>query len=308
MSTTNPTAPPPDANPRPTLALVVTADDFGIGLDTSRGIIRAHLHGPVTATSLMSITGEHARASVALLANAPDLEVGLHLVLTGCGQLPLVARQSSGLVGRNGRFFSNGRLWRKAFLGKLDQTAIADEISAQAELFHHLLGRPPAYVDGHHHAHQLPIVRDALLAVIAQGLLPPVTRITIEAPRMIRKISSVRAKRIAADFLGRRAAPAFHQRGLFTNDYFFGMLTPRLLSQDFPWQTYLNHLPNSGVIEWVVHPGMPDDTLIGRDDYQAQRVRELESLTLPQGIKAWEHLRPHLSRKSILHNRELTLR
>lgn len=304
MSTTKPIASPLDADPRLPLALVVTADDFGIGLDTSRGIIRAHQYGPVTATSLMSITGEHARASVGLLADAPDLEVGLHLVLTDCGQMPLVARQSSGLVGRNGRFLSNSQLWRKAFRGKLDQTAIADEIAAQTELFHRLIGRPPAYVDGHHHAHQLPIVRDALLVVIAQGLLPPVTRITLEAPGMIRRISSVRAKRVAADFLGRRAAPVFRQGGLFTNDYFFGMLAPRLLRQDFPWQGYLNHLPNSGVIEWVVHPGMPDDTLIGRDDYRAQRVRELESLTLPQGAKAWEHLRPNLSRKSILQKRE----
>ena len=39
------------------LALIVTADDFGLGPATSEGIIRAHLEGPVTATSMMVVTG-----------------------------------------------------------------------------------------------------------------------------------------------------------------------------------------------------------------------------------------------------------
>ncbi|MGD0540483.1 MAG: ChbG/HpnK family deacetylase [Tepidisphaeraceae bacterium] len=286
--------------PRIPLALVVTADDFGLGVATSQGILRAHRQGPVTATSLMTITGEHVRASVGLLADAPDLDVGLHVVLTECGHRPLVAGQSSGLVGRDGRFVSNGRLWRRAFGRRLNQAAVAEEIAAQAELFHRLLDRRPAFVDGHHHAHQLPIIRDALLDVIRQGLLPPVTRITAEAPQMIRRVPSARVRRLAADFLGRRAAPIFRRNGLFANDYFFGMLAPRLLQQDFPWQGFLNHLPVSGVVEWVVHPGMADDTLIGRDDYRTGRVKELESLTHLQGVEAWKHLSQNLARKSIL--------
>jgi chitin disaccharide deacetylase len=296
-------ASPPRTAHRIPLALVVTADDFGIGVDTSRGIIRAHRQGPVTATSLMTITGEHVRASVGLLADAPDLDVGLHVVVTDCGHSPLVAKPSSGLAGRDGRFFSNGQLWQKSFVGKLNQSAVAEEIAAQAELFHRLLGKPPAFVDGHHHAHQLPIIRDALLEVIQQGPLPPVTRITIEVPKMIWRVPSAVVKRLAADFLGRRASPIFRSHGLFSNDYYFGMLGQRLHQQDFPWQGFLDHLPNSGVIEWVVHPGMADDSLIGRDDYRAGRVKELESLTNPQGIKAWEHLRQNLTRKSLLRNK-----
>jgi chitin disaccharide deacetylase len=281
---------------------VVTADDFGIGVETSRGIIRAHKQGPVTATSLMTITGEHVRASVGLLADVPDLDVGLHVVLTNCGHPPLLAGPSSGLVGRDRHFLSNGQLWRNAFTGRLNRAAVADEIAAQAELFHQLLGRRPVFVDGHHHAHQLPIIRDALLEVIRQGLLPQVTRTTVEAPKMIRRVPSAVAKRVAADFLGHRAAPIFQSHGLLINDYYFGMLGQRLLQQDFPWQPFLNHLPNSGMIEWVVHPGMADDSLIGRDDYRAGRVKELESLTNPQGIKAWEHLRQNLTRKSLMRN------
>src|SRR5476649_2099002 len=107
----------------PSLSLIVTADYFGIGKKTSAGIIQAHLHGPVTATSLMSITGDHVRASIPLLAEAPNLDVGLHLVLTHCGEKPLVAGRSSGLVDRQGNFFSNGKLWFKAFFAKLNRNA-----------------------------------------------------------------------------------------------------------------------------------------------------------------------------------------
>jgi hypothetical protein len=284
----------------PNLSVVVTADDFGIGLQTSKGIIQAHLHGPVTATSLMSVTGDHVRASAPLLADAPNLDVGLHIVLTDCGERPLVARRSSGLIARDGNFLSNSRLWLKAYGGNLDQRAIADEIAAQAEIFVKLLGRRPAYVDGHHHAHQLPIIRRALLDVMEHDLLPRITRVTVEPAGMIRAVPSVRIKRRLADRLGKGAAKAFSQAKTWTNDYYFGMLAPDDFHRPFPWDHYLNNLPSSGPIEWVVHPGLPDDTLNGRDGYRAERAKELDALTSPTGVKIWEHLRPMLARKSVL--------
>jgi chitin disaccharide deacetylase len=293
------------SSPLPPLSLIVTADDFGIGRRTSEGIIQAHLHGPVTATSLMSITGDHVRASIPLLAEAPNLDVGLHIVLTDCGERPVVARQSSGLLDRGGNFLSNGKLWLKAFRGKLDPHAIADEIAAQAELFVKLVGRAPAYVDCHHHAHQLPGIREALLDVMRHDLLPRVTRITVEPPGMIRAVGSVRLKRWFAQLLGKRAAKTFSESWLWTNDYYFGMLAARDLRRAFPWRKYLKRLPSCGVVEWVVHPGLPDDTLNGRDGYRTERARELEALTSPAGVKAWEHLRPMLARKSVLSHTQI---
>jgi predicted glycoside hydrolase/deacetylase ChbG (UPF0249 family) len=280
------------------LSLIVTADDFGIGRKTSEGIIRAHLHGPVTATSLMVVTGDHVRASIPLLADAPNLEVGLHLVLTRCGEKPLMARQSSGLVDRDGEFFSNGKLWARAYTGKLDRAGVADEIAAQTDLFHRLMGRAPEYVDGHHHAHQLPTVRESLVDVMTHDLLPHVTRVTPEAAGIRRKVGSVRLKRMAANVLGRTAAKDFATTWVWTNDSFFGMLGNADLRRAFPWDKYLAALPESGVVEWVVHPGLPDETLTGRDDYRAARPVELAALTENPG--AWERFRPNLGRKSVL--------
>jgi hypothetical protein len=278
-------------------ALIVTADDFGIGYETSRGIIHAHLNGPVTATSLMAITGDYVRASLPLLADAPNLDVGLHLVLTNCGEKPLVATKSSGLVDRQGFFLSNGRLWIRALQHKLHRTAVAEELAAQAEMFRKLMGRPPDYVDCHHHAHQLPIIRDALAEVIAAEKLPPVTRVTREPPGMI---GQMRPKRRAANFISTAAVKTFSTAGIWTNDFYFGMLSPADLNEKFPWDRYLKALQRSGVVEWVVHPGLADPTLAGRDDYRAQRTKELEALTSPDGIAHWQELRPFLTRKSVL--------
>jgi hypothetical protein len=281
------------------LAIVVTADDFGIGRRTSEGILQAHLQGPVTATSLMVVTGDHVRASLPLLAEAPNLDVGLHLVLTRCGHAPLVARKSSGLCDDDG-FVTNGRLWIRSMTARLDRNAVTDEIAAQAQLFHKLVGRLPTHVDAHHHAHQLPVIRGALLEVMARGLLPAVTRVTVEAGAMIRFAPGVRAKRRAAHLLGKRAAKLFRRRGVWANDFYFGMLDSASLRRDAPWRHFLQRLPDFGVVEWVVHPGLPDETLRGRDSYSVQRSTELRSLIDPAHALQWQRLRPLLTRKSVL--------
>jgi len=277
-------------------ALVVTADDFGFGYLTSQGIIDAHLNGPVTATSLMVTTGDHVRASVELLSQAPKLEVGLHLVLTGGGK-PLGRSRRSGLTDREGNLLGNGALWAKAWTGRIDQGAVFEEIALQAKEFAAILGRPPAYVDAHHHAHQLPIIRAALMQAVEQQVLPARTRVTAEPPRMMKRVRSARLRRRAADFLGRRASREMAQKQIKTNDFYFGMLDERDLDRPFPWVEYLQVLPESGVVEWVVHPGFYDETLVGRDGYIRQRVRELEAL---KRAGDWEGIRPLLTTKTKL--------
>jgi chitin disaccharide deacetylase len=281
------------------LAIIVTADDFGIGRETSRGIVDAHLRGPLTATSAMTVTGDHLRRSIPLLEQAPNLEIGLHVVLTRCGHQPLVATRTSGLVARDGQFHTNGQLWMRAFMGRLNGAAVAEEIAAQAEQFRREFGRPPAYVDSHHHSHQLPTIREALIDVIKSGALPGIVRTTVEFTGM-RHIPSVRLRRRAANFIGRPAARAFAGAGFWTNDYFFGMLAPEDFDRDFPWQLYLDALPTEGTVEWIVHPGYRDDSLRGRDDYRAERTTELARLTDPANRPAWEKWRDKLARKSML--------
>jgi len=63
-------------------ALIVNADDFGASPGITRGILEAHTHGILTSTSMMVDTPWSAEAA-ALSGAAPELSVGLHVVLEG---------------------------------------------------------------------------------------------------------------------------------------------------------------------------------------------------------------------------------
>lgn len=102
--------------------LIVNADDFGITLGVSRGILEAHLRGILTSVSLM--TDRPASRSAAALAQLiPSLSVGLHLEL-------------------NNADIAEPRTWMR------------DQLDA----FVRLMGRPPTHVDSHHDVHRDPRV------------------------------------------------------------------------------------------------------------------------------------------------------
>lgn len=285
-----------DGPGRSPFSLIVTADDFGFGRLTSEGIVQAHLHGPVTATSVMTVCREGLDASVPLLEEAPDLELGLHFVLSG-GLAPLTDLRGSGWVGRDGRLWSNGRLWLRAWSGRTSPRAAYDELCAQTEAFTRAIGRAPAYVDAHHHAHQLPGVRQALVRAMREGVCPRISRVSVESPAL-RGVPGSRARRMAANLIGARARKEFDAQGIWSNDSFFGMLSDADLREPFPWRRQLAALKPQGVVEWIVHPGKLDPTIKGMDSYIRQRAVELEALTDPRRRAHWDMLRPFLTTKS----------
>jgi chitin disaccharide deacetylase len=57
---------------------------------------------------------------------------------------------------------------RDSFLHRLDRRAVRAEIKAQLDEFEQGVGRGPAYIDGHQHVHQLPIVRSELLQELGE--------------------------------------------------------------------------------------------------------------------------------------------
>ena len=61
---------------------MVNADDFGFTRGVNQGIIEAHQHGILTATTLMA-TGDAFDDAVRLGRENPTLDVGAHLVLVG---------------------------------------------------------------------------------------------------------------------------------------------------------------------------------------------------------------------------------
>lgn len=96
------------------------------------------------------------RSGVPLLRRllAEGIDIGLHLDLT---LAPLLRRsyQASSLI-------------VAAYAHRLDRSTLRNEIAAQLDTIEGALGRAPAFVDGHQHAHQLPAVRDELIGELAQ--------------------------------------------------------------------------------------------------------------------------------------------
>lgn len=257
--------------------LTVTADDFGIGYDTSRGIVDAHLAGTVDATSVMVTTGEHLARSLPLLDKAPRLRLGLHLMLTSRAGMILSAGPSSGLTDRDGHCHSLPALYLRCRLGRVSRSAVRDEVLAQVDRFSRQLGRPPAHLDAHHHAHQLPVVRQVIADLVQQRRLPRVVRNTIE-PAWCGGIPGDRPRRAIIHHLGAKSRRPFASAGAQLTDAFFGVLTPAMLSDANPFASYLSQCPADGTWEMMCHPGYPDESLQNRDTYTRHRVTELHAL------------------------------
>jgi chitin disaccharide deacetylase len=102
---------------------------------------------------------------------------------------------------------------------------------AQLERFEALFGRPPAFLNGHHHCHARPEVAVAIAGLAAERGLP-VRSVDAEHRRML------------------RAA------GVATPDRLIGRMDPS--EPALPSLLAHGGTPPPGVTEWMVHPGHPD--------------------------------------------------
>ncbi|HVR62478.1 MAG TPA: ChbG/HpnK family deacetylase, partial [Polyangia bacterium] len=114
------------------IRLVVNADDFGMTPEISRGIVRAHEIGCVTSTSVLGNCTDLA-ATKALLDQAPNLGVGVHLALVGGRPTAPIADVAS-LVDASGMLPARPRdffkLWMK---GAIVRGHVETEINHQID-------------------------------------------------------------------------------------------------------------------------------------------------------------------------------
>jgi len=147
---------------------VVCADDFAL----DRGAIEATLAliklGRVTATSVMVDSPLWKEAAPDLKQLADSADVGLHLNLTqaldagsSAWPLPLLVVQS--------------------LLRALPRWRVRHHIERQLDAFADTFGRIPDFIDGHHHVHQLPVVREQLIECLRalEAKSPPWIRICV---------------------------------------------------------------------------------------------------------------------------------
>jgi len=145
---------PPAAHP-PTRPLAVCIDDLGLHAGVNRAAFELAQAGRVSSWSGM-VEGPAIAEVAQWLRQHPhdNLEVGLHLNLTeplpGAWHRPLKA------------------LILDSYRRRLDGPQLAAALRRQFDAFEQLFGRAPDFIDGHQHVHQLPGVREALLAELAR--------------------------------------------------------------------------------------------------------------------------------------------
>lgn len=196
--------------------LILCADDFAFSHEVSEVIAELASNGRINATSCMAVMPGWETDS-ALLRHMPDhVEIGLHLVLTG--EAPVTTMPGLAPAGILPEINPLGARARRRAL-PLDE--IAAEIIAQFDRFLQGLGRPPAFVDGHQHAHALPGIRDIVLAE-TQRRAPGawIRTCTDRAGAIARRPFRGKALASAVHSLG--LTPAAARLGLACNDSFAG--------------------------------------------------------------------------------------
>ncbi len=242
--------------------MIINADDYAMDASVNAAILDLAGQGIVTATSAMVLSPTWPEAAEAL-KDAP-LSRGLHLDFTSPFAGEAFPRQS--ITG----------MTIKSHAGALDKAHLRRAIDRQLALFEARMKAAPDFVDGHQHAHHLPGVAEALVAVLRE-------RYGAEAGRIgLRICVSRRWRGVKASIIGRtgafRLAALAAGPGHSTNTDFAGVYD---FNEDADlsalWEGWLSGLEGGAplVMCHVARRGEHD----GSDPIRGARYREYDWLS-----------------------------
>lgn len=143
--------------------LIVTADDFGAAREVNDAVEDAHVHGVLSAASLM-VAAPAAGDAVARAKAIPSLRVGLHIVLVE-GRPMLPPSSIPDLVDETGHFRTD--MVRSAtgmFFRPSVRRQLTHEIEAQFDAFQ-ATGLRLDHVNTHKHFHLHPTIASTILRI-----------------------------------------------------------------------------------------------------------------------------------------------
>ncbi|RFU48065.1 hopanoid biosynthesis-associated protein HpnK [Paraburkholderia sp. DHOC27] len=252
--------------------LIFTADDFGLHERVNEAVEQAHVHGVLTAASLM-VAAPAAHDAIARARRLPDLRVGLHLVLAdGAAYLPREAIPA--LVDADGRFGDNMvRDGVRFFCLPHVRKQLALEIRAQFEAFAKT-GLPLDHVNTHKHFHLHPTVL-ALILEIGREYGMRAMRLPSESsePVWLKPwIALVRAR--------------LDHAGVAHNDYVVGIASTGQMDEAVLLDA-LASLPH-GVGEIYCHPAVVGEGALSHGMRSYRHADELKALLSPRVAAAIE--------------------
>jgi predicted glycoside hydrolase/deacetylase ChbG (UPF0249 family) len=261
--------------------LVVTADDFGIGPMTTRGILRLALGGRVTCAVLIVNAPDAERSVDEWRAAGRPMELGWHPCFTLDRPISK-PRDVASLVDRDGRFLNLGTLLKRLAMGRVRRTEVAREARSQYDRFIEIVGTRPTVVNAHHHLHVFPVIGGALLELFARDGVRPYIRRVQEPLSTFLRIPGARIKRFVLGSLGSFVALKVDRLGFPGNDWLAGVTENACLASPDFFARWLATIPGQ-TVELMCHPGEYDLTLEGRDGSATdggldRRVKELKFL------------------------------
>ncbi|MEO7854107.1 MAG: ChbG/HpnK family deacetylase [Rubrivivax sp.] len=186
-------------------------EDFGLHAGVNEAAVRLAAMDRVHALGCL-VGGEGwslAWNAVLRRLDTGGIDIGLHLDLTESPLLAGSRRRLPLLIGAS-------------LLRRLDAGAIRAEIRAQLDSFEQVLGHGPAFVDGHQHVHQLPLVRRELLDELVGRYRDTLPWLRSTRPTCVEWKSMFKAR--AIQLLGSRALNATARRmGFGQNNHLLGV-------------------------------------------------------------------------------------
>lgn len=252
------------------IRLITNADDFGFTRDVNAGIVEAHRHGILTATTLMA-NGDAFGDAVALTRENPSLDVGCHLVLVQGRSVLDPGKELPTTLGQLLRAVTNRNI------------PVYEELSAQVRRIV-AAGLRPTHLDTHKHTHLLPPVLEAVAKVAHEFDIPWVRRpfdFGIDAKARWTKRAVVLGMRMMK--------PGFATvlDGLRTTDHFTGFQITGALDRTSLVRT-LEELPE-GLTEFMCHPGrLGPELKAAATRLKESRETELAALLAPETRKVIE--------------------
>lgn len=230
--------------------------------------------GRVTAASAMASMPAWPEWAPEIRARRGRVAIGLHLDLT---LLPFEGKREP---------FALRALILAALRRRLDVGALEAEFERQFEVFEAALGFAPDHVDGHHHVHALPQVRDALFRVLRRryggwdASARPLVRSPGDAIGRILRRRCARGKALtlaalSAGFAGRAAAAGFAVNDGFSGFSRFGAGEP--YAGEFG--AFSQALGPRHLV--MCHPGFASEALARLDPLAARREEEYAVLMAP---------------------------
>lgn len=276
--------------------ILLVADDYGMTDGVSDGIARLAEAGRLSATSALVTLPRWARDAPRLAGLRGLIVPGLHLNLTlgvPLGSMPRLAP--------DGGFPDIGALVRGALLRRIDRAEVEHEFVRQIDRFRDAAGYLPEMIDGHQHAHALPIVRDALIRAIAAtytaGSPPPLVRVPTDPhAALVRRGQRAPGKRLTLTALAAGVRAALDRAGIPRNDTFAGV-TNFNASEDAVARDFGAAAAGGGALHLVMcHPGITTPELSALDPVTRRRDLELAYLERDNALSArlWQVRRDSL--------------